>query len=274
MNEKFSGCSQDATRAQQRPPIFQRPSAGDRERDRHTPGEHQLRQRGPGDRPRLHQRNGPPIFQGTPAAAPAGTTAAGPQQVRTGTQDRQRPAYRTRQASAAGLDRGTVRETLRRLHSAGPAPAAGPDDQRQDQRPGTSDRRRRDRQQQRKRDGKRGKRPEKGRERDRGRVDRGPGNGSGLHFFQDRAGNGPQGVSGDGPDFCGAGIGGPLRRAGEKNPVPHNPDLQPQFEFGIWIWILVDKLWITLPPYPYPIVIIGICFSLLTEISIESELVY
>lgn len=40
-----------------------------------------------------------------------------------------------------------------------------------------------------------------------------------------------------------------------------NSNLDFGFGFRIWISDLVDKLWITLPPYPYPIVIIGVCFN-------------
>ena len=150
---------------EQRPPIFQRPP----QRETET-----------GPRPRTRRparRSSAPAADAGPAASLPGSAGNPSGESSTGRDRRQQEQ---------------ARETLRRLHSAGPAPAAGPDHQR----PDTSDRRRRDRQQQRKTDGKRGKRAETGRKRDRGRVYRGPGTAPGLHFFQDRAGNGPQGVSG------------------------------------------------------------------------------
>lgn len=74
-----------------------------------------------------------------------------------------------------------------------PASSAGPGDQRQDQRQDQADEGRQDRQQQRETGEKDRKR---GPDRDRGRVYREPGTPPGLHFFQDRAGNGPQDGSG------------------------------------------------------------------------------
>lgn len=227
------------------------------------PGEHQ-RQRPQGDRtpaaaraadlPRERRRPSarrpaaPAILQGRAARGEAAghdqqPRQGHPQQIRTGTQDQDHrrdqqdpgrpPAFRTR--TPPGFPGLTGNRSGR--------------SEARDQRPDTSDRNRRGRQQQRKTDRKRGKRAEKGpdrnmdgwngdRERLRACISSRIGTGSARRTSAGTVRRSSACCIWQALDFCGARSGGPSEEHGRKTPNPTIPicNLNSNLDFGFGFW--------------------------------------